>query len=55
MKGFKLETLQLNQYMETIHGNIFEIQKEYALKNIPLTSDIVKQKMLHKKEANKIP
>jgi site-specific recombinase XerD len=50
MRGSKQETLQLNQYLETIQGNIFEIQKEYALKNIPLTSDIVKQKMLHKKE-----
>lgn len=45
-KGSKSETIQLNTYLDAIQGKIFEIQKEHELKNEPLTSEIVKQKLL---------
>ncbi len=45
-KGSKSEIVQLNSYLDAIQGKIYTIQKEHELKNEPLTSDIVKQKLL---------
>ena len=52
MIGTKQEAVQLNQYLDVLRTNIFEIHKEYILKNIPLTPEIVKQKLLHKEREN---
>jgi hypothetical protein len=34
--GSKNESIQLNAYLDAIHGKIFTIQKEYALRNEPI-------------------
>ena len=36
--------------MDAIQGNIFGIQKEYALRNEPITAEEVRSKILHKNE-----
>src|SRR5688500_4140312 len=35
-----------NSYLDAIQGRIFEIQKEYTLKNQPLTPQMVIQKLI---------
>lgn len=51
--GSKAESVQLNAYLDTVQGMIFNIQKEYALRNEPLNSTHVISKLLHKKEERK--
>ncbi|MBS1918257.1 MAG: site-specific integrase [Bacteroidetes bacterium] len=48
--GMGEESKSLNSFLDALQGNIFSIQKEYMLKNIPLTSDMVRQKILHKEK-----
>lgn len=43
----------LNQYLDTIQGNIFTIQKEYALRNEPVTANQVRVKILLQTEEKK--
>jgi site-specific recombinase XerD len=50
VNGTKMEVAEINSYLDIVQGRIFEIQKEYALKNIPLTAEIVKQKLLNKQQ-----
>jgi site-specific recombinase XerD len=45
-KGTRAEIVQLNSYLDAIQAKIFEIQKEYELRNEPLTPELVKQKLL---------
>jgi site-specific recombinase XerD len=51
--GNKDETKSLNQYLDIINGNIFQVQKEYALRNEPVTASQVRAKILHKTEEKK--
>ena len=51
--GNKDETKCLNQYLDVIQANIFQIQKEYALRNEPVTVSQVRAKILHKNEEKK--
>jgi site-specific recombinase XerD len=44
------EAKNLNAYLDVIQGNIFMIQKEYLLRNEPVTAEQVRSKMLHKVE-----
>jgi site-specific recombinase XerD len=53
MSGTKGDAVQLNQYLDTIRTRIFELQKEYMLKNIPLTPEIAKQKLLNQQQEMK--
>ena len=48
--GTKEETKILNAYLDAIQCNIFAVQKEFALRNEPVTSELVKSKVLHKTE-----
>ena len=48
--GNKEEIKILNAYLDAIQGNIFAIQKEYALRNEPLTAEQVLSKLLNKSE-----
>jgi site-specific recombinase XerD len=48
--GTKEDAKILNAYLDTIQGNIFTVQKEYALRNQPITAEQVRSKILHKEE-----
>ncbi|MBS1598461.1 MAG: phage integrase SAM-like domain-containing protein [Bacteroidetes bacterium] len=41
---------RLTLFLDALRGNIFSIQKEYSLKNIPLTSETIGQKILHEEK-----
>jgi hypothetical protein len=43
----------LNQYLDAIQANIFQVQKEYALRNEPVTATQVRAKFLHMAEEKK--
>jgi hypothetical protein len=51
--GTREETKSLNQYLDAIQANIFQIQKEYVLRNEPITSAQVRAKILHQSEEKK--
>ena len=51
--GNKDETKSLNQYLDAIQANIFQVQKEYALRNEPIAAGQVRAKILHKTEEKK--
>ncbi len=51
--GIKDETKNLNQYLDIIQANIFQAQKEYILRNEPITAAQVRDKVLHKSEEKK--
>ncbi|HEY5969164.1 MAG TPA: site-specific integrase, partial [Chitinophagaceae bacterium] len=51
--GNKDETKSLNQYLDVIQANIFQVQKEYALRNEPITAAQVRAKILYKTEEKK--
>lgn len=46
--GAKEEIKNLNGYLDAIQGNIFGIQKEFALRNEPIAAEQVKAKLLNK-------
>ena len=48
--GTKEDTRILNAYLDAIQGNIFTIQKEYALRNEPVNADQIRSRILHKTE-----
>jgi site-specific recombinase XerD len=48
--GNKEETKTLNGYLDAIQANIFSIQKEYALRNEPVTAQVVRARILHQTE-----
>jgi len=48
--GTKEEAKILNAFLDTIQGNMFAVQKEYALRNEPLTAEQVRSKILYKSE-----
>ncbi len=48
--GTKEEVRILNAYLDAIQGNIFSIQKEYVLRNEPVTADQIRSRILHKIE-----
>jgi site-specific recombinase XerD len=50
MTGNKQDAMQLNQYLDALRTRIFDVQKEYTLKNIPLTAEMVKQKLLYQQQ-----
>lgn len=43
----------LNNFLDAIQGSIYEIQKEYTLRNEPVTTEQVRARMLHKSEEKK--
>jgi len=43
----------LNQFLDAIQGNIHDIQKEYTLRNEPITAEQVRARMLHQSEEKK--
>jgi len=45
--GNKDETKSLNQQLDAILSNIFQVQKEYTLRNEPITAAQVRAKILH--------
>jgi len=51
--GNKEEIKHLNEYLDTIHANIYEVQREYALRNEPVTAGQVRARILHKTEEKK--
>ena len=51
--GSKEETKILNQYLDAIQANIYQVQKEYTLRNEPITATQVRAKILHKTEEKK--
>lgn len=51
--GNKDETKSLNQYLDALQANIFELQREYTLRNEPVTSAQVRAKILHETEEKK--
>jgi len=51
--GVKEEAKSLNAFLDAIQANIFQIQKEYALRNEPATAEQVRAKLLHKNEEKK--
>ena len=51
--GNKDEVKCLNQYLDVIQANIFEVQKEYALRNEPVTAAQVRAKALYQTEEKK--
>ncbi len=51
--GVKEEAKSLNAFLDAIQANIFQIQKEYALRNEPVTAEQVRAKLLHKNEEKK--
>jgi hypothetical protein len=48
--GNKEEIKILNAFLDAIQGNIFAIQKEYALRNETLAAQQVRSKILNKNE-----
>ena len=44
------EMKMLNQYLDAIEANIFQIQKEYTLRNQTITAQQVREKVLHVNE-----
>jgi hypothetical protein len=52
--GNKDETKSLNQYLDAIQANIFQVQKEYSLRNEPVTTTQVRAKILHKQKKKNI-
>ena len=44
------ESKSLNSFLDAVQGKIFDVQKEYTLKNIPITAEIVRQSILHEKK-----
>ena len=52
--GNKEEVKILNAYLDAILGNIFAIQKEYALRNEPLSAEQVRSKILNKSEEKQL-
>lgn len=53
VNGNKEEVKELNQYLDAIHGNIHQVQKEYALRNEPISALEVRAKLLHQTEEKK--
>jgi site-specific recombinase XerD len=51
--GNKEEAKSLNQYLDAVQSNIHEVQREYALRNEPVTASQVRAKILHKSEEKK--
>jgi site-specific recombinase XerD len=51
--GNKDETKCLNQYLDAIQANIFQVQTEYTLRNEPIAAGQVRAKILHKTEEKK--
>jgi len=51
--GNKDETKSLNQYLDAIQANIFQVQREYTLRNEPITAGLVRAKILHKTDEKK--
>jgi hypothetical protein len=51
--GNKEEIKILNQYLDAIQAKIYQVQKEYALRNEPVTASEVRAKILHKTEEKK--
>jgi site-specific recombinase XerD len=51
--GTKEETNSLNQYLDAIQANIFQVQKEYVLRNEPVSAAQVRAKILHQSEEKK--
>lgn len=51
--GNKDETKSLNQYLDAILSNIFQVQKEYALRDELITATQVRAKILHETEKKK--
>jgi hypothetical protein len=51
--GNKEEPKSLNQYLDTIQSNIFQVQKDYTLRNEPFTATQVRAKILHRSEEKK--
>jgi site-specific recombinase XerD len=43
----------LNHFLDAIQGNILEIQKEYTLRNEPVTAEQVRGRMLHQSDEKK--
>lgn len=43
----------LNQFLDAIQGSIYEIQKEYTLRNEPVTAEQVRARMLHQSDEKK--
>ena len=52
--GNKDETKSLNQYLDALQANIFELQREYTLRNEPITAGLVRAKIQHKTEEKSI-
>jgi len=48
--GNKEDAKILNQYLDAIQANIYQVQKEYTLRNEPVTASQVRAKLLHKNE-----
>lgn len=48
--GSKDDAKCLNQYLDAIQANIFGVQKEYTLRNEPVTATQVRAKVLHQTE-----
>lgn len=48
--GNSEDARSLNQYLDAIQANIFAVQKEYALRNEPVTATQVRAKVLHQTE-----
>lgn len=51
--GKKEVTKLLNQYLDAIQANIFQVQKEYALRNEPVTATQVRARVLYQYEEKK--
>ena len=51
--GNKDETKILNQHLDAIQANIFQVQKEYTLRNEPVAAAQVRAKILHETEEKK--
>ena len=51
--GNKDEIKMLNQYLDIIQGNIFAVQKDYALRNEPITAEKVRAIIRHQTEEKK--
>ena len=48
--GTKEEVRTLNAYLDAIQANIFSIQKEYALRNEPVSAEQIRLRIVHKTE-----
>ena len=51
--GNKDDIKGLNQHLDAIQANIFQVQREYTLRNEPITSAQVRAKILHETEEKK--